>query len=142
MATYVGNALQAHAAGGCYICTRGDSLVDLGVDIVGEGALVLCKGCIAEAAEAAELTFNRARIRELEAENQSLNIEVLQARARELLFGQALEAVRPVTEPTVPALLAIPDPPERCAATTKAGAPCKGTPVAGTDRCMSHSSPA
>ena len=138
MATFVGNSNYSTAKGGCYVCTRGDSLVDLGVDIVGEGALVLCKGCIAEAAEAASLTFNRARITQLEAEIQALNIEVLQARARELIFGQALEAVRPVTEPTVPELLAIPDPPERCAATTKAGAPCKGQPVAGTNLCMSH----
>lgn len=137
MATFVGNALYAHAKQGCYLCVRGDGLVDLGVDIVGEGALVLCKGCIAEAAEAASLTFNRAQLRELEAALAEKRDQLTLAVAREAAFAAALEAATAV-EPTVPELLAIPDPPERCTATTKAGAPCKGQPVAGTERCMSH----
>lgn len=70
---YVGDSLSAHANGGCYTCGRGDRLVDLGIQIVGEGALVLCVPCITEAAEAAELTFNDARVRELEAEVQRLH---------------------------------------------------------------------
>lgn len=64
---YVGDALLAHAAGGCYICARGDSLVDTEVSIVGEGALVLCRGCIQAAAEAADLHLNEAAVAEMRA---------------------------------------------------------------------------
>ena len=134
MATYVGNALYAHAKQGCYLCVRGDSLVDLGVDIVGEGALVLCKGCIGEAAEAAELTFNRARIRELEAALLEKQNELTLAQARQAAFDTALHVAN-----TIIAAGEEPSPPSACSATTKAGAPCKGTPVAGTDLCPSHS---
>jgi hypothetical protein len=99
MVTFVGNALYAHAKQGCYLCQRGDSLVDLGVDIVGEGALVLCKGCIGEAAEAAELTFNRARIRELETELVTLQNDLTLATARQVAFDAALTAVAPAPAP-------------------------------------------
>lgn len=67
MPTFVGDALYAHAKGGCYRCLRGDNLVDLDAQIIGEGALVLCKACILEAAEAAELSLNAAAVAELEA---------------------------------------------------------------------------
>jgi hypothetical protein len=68
MPVYVGDALMAHARGGCYRCARGDRLVDMDAQIEGEGALAICAGCITEAAETAGLTFNEARVRELEAE--------------------------------------------------------------------------
>lgn len=67
MATYVGDALLSHAAGGCYVCGRGDSLVDTDVQIVGEGALAICKGCVATLAEAAGIHLNAAAIAEREA---------------------------------------------------------------------------
>lgn len=67
MATFVGDSLMAHARAGCYTCLRGSDLVDTEVQIEGEGALVLCKACIADLAEAAGLTFNVARVHELEA---------------------------------------------------------------------------
>ena len=67
MATYVGDALLAHAAGGCYICQRGDSLVDTDAMIVGEGALVLCKHCIGDLAQAGGLHLNIAAVAEREA---------------------------------------------------------------------------
>lgn len=129
MATFVGNALSAHANGGCYVCARGDSLVDLGVTIVGEGALCLCKGCIAEAAEAAELTFNRAKIRELESETLRLSAELVLAGDRQRRFEAAFATL---TEG--------PDEPEpeddRCGADTLAGTPCKQTLRGGL--CPSH----
>lgn len=56
---------MAHARAGCYVCLRGDRLVDTGAFIEGEGALALCAGCIREAAEAADLTFNEARVAEI-----------------------------------------------------------------------------
>lgn len=59
---------MAHARAGCYVCLRGDRLVDTGAFIEGEGALALCAGCIREAAEAADLTFNEARVAEIQAE--------------------------------------------------------------------------
>lgn len=71
MPTYVGDALLAHAKAGCYRCSRGDSLIDLDVLIEGEGALVLCKGCIAEAAEAAGMLFNEAYVAEIKQEAAS-----------------------------------------------------------------------
>lgn len=67
MPTFVGDALYAHAKGGCYRCLRGDQLVDLDAQIVGEGALVLCRACILDAAEAAGLSLNSAAVAELEA---------------------------------------------------------------------------
>lgn len=67
MAVYVGDALLSHARGGCYICGRGDSLVDTDVQIVGEGALVICKGCIQDLAEAGGLHLNRTAVAEIEA---------------------------------------------------------------------------
>lgn len=139
MVTYVGNALYAHAKEGCYRCERGDGLIDFDVQIVGEGALALCKGCIAEAAEVAELTFNRARIRELEATIHNLESELVRSKAAEFAFNMALDAAR-AERLEVPAPEPEPlDARSTCAAITKAGAPCKGQPVAGTDRCMSHS---
>lgn len=131
MVTYVGNSLYAHAKEGCYRCERGDSLVDFDVQIEGEGALVLCKGCIGEAAEAAGLTFNRAQIRALEAEILELRNQLTLAQAREAAFNAAIDAARN-------ALPEEPDLPDRCSATTKAGEPCKGTPLPGTYRCVSH----
>lgn len=132
MVSYVGNSLYIHANGGCYRCGRGDTLVDMDVQIVGEGALALCRGCIGDAAEALELTFNEAHVRELRARVQELEIEVVNAKASELAFtsalNTALEAAAQAAEPTA-----------ACVVPTKAGAACKGTPVAGTDRCMSHS---
>lgn len=67
MATYVGDALLAHAHGGCYVCLRGDRLVDMDVQIEGEGALVICTGCLTAAAEAANITFNLSAVAEAEA---------------------------------------------------------------------------
>lgn len=67
MPTLVGDALTAHAKGGCYRCTRGDSLVDLDVQIEYEGALVLCIHCIGEAADAAGMHLNGAAVAEREA---------------------------------------------------------------------------
>lgn len=64
MAIFVGDALLAHAKGGCYVCGRGDNLVDLEVQIEGEGALAVCKGCIQVAAEAGGLTLNEAAVAE------------------------------------------------------------------------------
>lgn len=55
---------MAHAKGGCYRCLRGDHLVDLDVQIEGEGALVLCVSCLTEAAEACGLHFNAAAVNE------------------------------------------------------------------------------
>lgn len=57
MAIFVGDALLSHANGGCYICARGDSLVDTEVTIVGEGALVICKGCVQDLAQAARIAL-------------------------------------------------------------------------------------
>lgn len=77
---------MAHANGGCYVCRRGDSLVDFDVQIVGEGALAVCASCVKDAAEAAGLTFNEALVRELRAEIQRLdasNIERLEAELAE-----------------------------------------------------------
>lgn len=70
MPTYVGDALLAHANGGCYRCARGDQLVDMDAQIVGEGALVLCKACILDAAETAGLSLNAAAVAELTAAHQ------------------------------------------------------------------------
>lgn len=75
MAYFVGDALMSHAKGGCYVCLRGDSLVDTDIQIEGEGALVLCTGCIQELAEAADLTFNHARVQELSALLQAASPE-------------------------------------------------------------------
>lgn len=135
MVMFVGNALYAHAKEGCYRCERGSDLVDFDVQIVGEGALTLCKSCIAEAAEAAGLTFNRATIRELEAQILDLQNDLTLAKAQETAFTAALEAAK---APPAPDPDPEPDLPDRCGATTKSGAPCKGTPVPGTYRCMSH----
>lgn len=71
MATYVGTSLYAHAKGGCYVCVRNEGLVDLDVIIEGEGALVLCKPCIQDAAEAGGLHLNEAAFAELRAEYQA-----------------------------------------------------------------------
>lgn len=68
MALYVGTSNLAHAKGGCYVCTRNEDLVDLDVQIVGEGALVLCKFCIQDAAEAAGLHVNAAAVAEMRVE--------------------------------------------------------------------------
>lgn len=64
MPNYVGDALMAHAKGGCYRCGRGDSLVDMDAYVEGEGALTICKGCVLEAAEAAGLHLNGAAVAE------------------------------------------------------------------------------
>lgn len=66
---FVGDSLLAHAKGGCYRCLRGDNLVDLDIQIEGEGALVLCKGCLLEAAEAGDLALNAAAVSELVAQH-------------------------------------------------------------------------
>lgn len=91
MATYVGDALYTHAAGGCYVCHRGDSLVNTDTVIQGEGVLALCKGCIQDMAEAADLTLNAAAIAEIQAqhdfERRRFNeaaVAVLEARVAEL----------------------------------------------------------
>ena len=63
---YQGDANLSHANGGCYVCLRGDSLVDTGVQIVAEGILALCKGCITDAAQAASLYFNVAYVADLQ----------------------------------------------------------------------------
>lgn len=60
---------MAHARGGCYVCLRGDRLVDLDVLIEGEGALVLCTGCISDAAQAAGLHLNAAAVAEVQAQH-------------------------------------------------------------------------
>lgn len=61
---------MAHARGGCYRCSRGDNLIDLDVHIEGEGVLVLCKGCVLEAAEAAGLHLNAAAVAEIQAAHE------------------------------------------------------------------------
>jgi hypothetical protein len=67
---FVGDALLAHANGGCYRCLRGDNLVDLDVQIVGEGILAICTGCLKEAAEAAGIHLNEAAVAEERAAHQ------------------------------------------------------------------------
>lgn len=82
MPTFAGDALYAHAKGGCYRCLRGDNLVDLDAQIIGEGALVLCKNCVLEAAEAAGLSLNAAAVAEqtaaIEAERRLFSPEAVQ----------------------------------------------------------------
>lgn len=68
MATYVGSSNIAHAKGGCYICGGANGLVDTDVQIEGEGALAICRVDIHDLAQAADLTFNDAYVRELQAE--------------------------------------------------------------------------
>lgn len=79
MPQFVGDANFAHAQGGCYRCARGDNLVDMDAQIVGEGALVICKNCILDAAEAAGLSLNAAAVAELtaaiEAERKQFSTE-------------------------------------------------------------------
>lgn len=67
MPLYVGDALIAHAQGGCYRCHRGDRLVDTDAQIEGEGVLAICVSCIEELAEAAGLQFNAAAVAEMRA---------------------------------------------------------------------------
>lgn len=67
MPLFVGDALMAHAKGSCYRCGRGDSLVDMDVQIEGEGALAICSHCIGDAAEAAGLHLNAAAVAEMQA---------------------------------------------------------------------------
>lgn len=67
MPIFVGDALVAHAQGGCFRCHRGDSLVDMDAFVEAEGALALCVGCIGEAAEAAGMHLNGAAVAEKEA---------------------------------------------------------------------------
>lgn len=69
MPNFVGDALMAHAKGGCYRCGRGDNLVDLDAQIEGEGALVLCIHCIGEAAESGGLHLNAAAVAEIRADH-------------------------------------------------------------------------
>lgn len=131
MPFFVGDALLAHANAGCYRCGRGDHLIDMDVQIVGEGALALCRKCVGEAAEAAKIYTNQARVAELEAEALLLRSEVQRAQEREARFEAALAAVHEEV-----ALLA-PAAPAPCTALTKAGAPCKGTAFEG-DTCPVH----
>ena len=67
MPNFVGNALMAHAQGGCFRCHRGSDLVDMDAYVEGEGALALCTGCIRDAAIAGGLTLNAAAIAEIKA---------------------------------------------------------------------------
>ena len=99
MPSFVGDALLAHANAGCYRCSRGNNLVDHDVQIVGEGALALCKGCIAEAAEAAGLVVNGARVRELEQQLQAAQAAIEVAGDREARFNRALQASAPLVVP-------------------------------------------
>lgn len=84
MATYVGTSNLAHAKGGCYVCSRNDQLVDLDVIIEGEGALVLCKHCVQDAAEASGLHLNEAAFAELRADFQAAERRFAPERIHEL----------------------------------------------------------
>lgn len=100
MATYLGDANYSTANGGCYVCARGDRLVDTDVQIVGEGALTICTGCISDLAEVAGLTFNEARVRELEA---SLATERAAREEAETVKKTLLDAVaRAASKPKTP----------------------------------------
>jgi hypothetical protein len=79
-----GDALYAHAKGGCYRCGRGDRLVDMDAQIVGEGALVICTPCIGEAAEVANLHLNGAAVAEQEAAFQEERRQFAPERVAEL----------------------------------------------------------
>lgn len=133
MTQYVGDALLAHANAGCYRCSRGDSLVDFDAQIVGEGALVLCRGCIAEGAEAAGLLSNTAAVSELQAELERQRLRADNASARETRFLAALDAG--LAEAAIPHEVHVPD--DLCASLTKAGNPCKGTPIK-DGHCFAH----
>lgn len=153
MVSFVGDALLAHAGAGCYRCGRGDSLIDTDIQIVGEGALAFCRGCITEFAEVAGVAHNRAEWSELQAKVAALESEVDRARDREARFNAALAAagtpqviVQDAPEPQkLVAVLAedaqpqlpLEIEPARCSATTKAGNPCKGTPLE-DGLCFSH----
>jgi len=101
MATFVGNATDAFAQGGCYVCHRGDRLISTDAQIEGEGILVICRGCVQDLAEAAKLTFNEAYVHELELARQEDarrydqdHVEGLEAQVHQL--QQALEVSQKV----------------------------------------------
>jgi hypothetical protein len=72
---YVGNSYYLHAKEGCYVCGRGDSLVDTEVPIIGEGVLAICKGCIVDMARTAGVDVDPSgRIAELERERDAARI--------------------------------------------------------------------
>lgn len=125
MPFFVGEALLAHANAGCYRCGRGDDLIDMDAQIVGEGALVLCKGCIAEAAEAAKLTFNGALVRELNRQLEEANARAFDATRRETAFIAALDAALEASTS------------EQCGATTASGRRCKNDAI-DDGRCKIH----
>lgn len=109
MATYVGDALLAHAKAGCYVCGRGDHLVDTDVIIQGEGALVLCRPCIQDLAQAGGLHLNRAAVAEQEAafaeERRAFSPERVAELEAELTSTQdALAIERAVVERLVAAI--------------------------------------
>lgn len=158
MVSFVGDALLAHAAAGCYRCGRGDSLIDTDIQIVGEGALAFCRGCVTEFAEVAGVAHNRAEWSELQAKVAALESEVERARDREARFNAALAAagtpqvalrklapepqklvdvLAEDTQPHLPLEIEPAGEESRCLATTKAGNPCKGTPLEG-GLCFSH----
>jgi hypothetical protein len=96
MAIFVGNALTAHAQGGCFVCHRGDNLVDTEVQVEGEGILALCSSCIQDAAQAAGLTLNEGAFAEiratLERERAAYGVEAVVSLTADLAFTErALE---------------------------------------------------
>ena len=54
-------ANYAYAKEGCYRCGRGGPVVDMDVQIEGEGALGICDRCIGEAAETAGFIVRRRK---------------------------------------------------------------------------------
>lgn len=102
MPVFVGDSLLAHAKAGCYRCGRGDRIVDMDVQIVGEGALALCAVCIQEAAEAAHLHLNAGAVAEERAafaeERRQFSPERVAELEAELAAAQAeLQVERQVT---------------------------------------------
>lgn len=141
MVTYVGDALMAHAKAGCYRCGRGSHLVDMDAQIEGEGALVLCRGCLGDASQAAGIHHNAAEWAELRATVLSLEAEVARAQETERRFNAYIEAARDFDPADFSEAehAQAPEEPESCGAPTVSGNPCRHTLRNGM--CPSHGAP-
>lgn len=82
-----------HAKGGCYVYGSTDEGVDMGVDIVGEGALFLSKQAILEAAGVAGFDFTE-NVAQLEEENAYLTRERDEWRQKYADLREGLSAAR------------------------------------------------
>jgi hypothetical protein len=74
------NAEYFHAKQACYLCGQPHDVVDTEIQIVGEGVLCICHGCIADLARTSrfDLTDRRDEIDQLQADLAKANAQGFQ----------------------------------------------------------------